>query len=322
MKKNRLPRYLINNALDVFKFKVMRFKKAGKPIRKPSLPVMYNGIHISPVEQGTALIEQLVKGDSPFTLARITGSELSCIQQYIRIRLGLDKQFNENNIYIMGTNAGFFPADTDHLCQYGALIEKLLPSIDVMTVFNQYMERYVISTYCDKPKLIYTKSLTPHYSPWTRSLKGMKVLAVHPYAELIASQYKKREFLFPGADILPEFNLQVFPAIQTSAGQKDDRFATWFEALDYMMDEIGKIDFDIALIGAGAYGMPLSVRIKEELNKKAVQLGGLVQILFGIRGKRWDQAKVLKKFYNEHWVRPGADFRPEGADKVEDGCYW
>lgn len=307
---------------NLVKYKMLRFAYAKKPKGKPPLPMHYYGTKILSVEAGKDYLKQLVRGDKVFVLARITGSELSCIQQYIRIQLRLDKQFSSENMYIMRNNAGFFPADHDHLCQYGAYIRQLSSSIDVMTVFNQYMEKYIINTFCDNPDLIHTKSLTPHYSPWTKSLRGMKVLAIHPYADLIAIQYKKREYLFPGTDILPEFDLKVFPAVQTSAGQADERFSTWFEALDYMMDGIGKIDFDIALIGAGAYGLPLSVRIKEELNKKAVQLGGLVQILFGIRGKRWDQAERLQTFYNEHWVRPGEAYTPKDAEMVEGGCYW
>jgi hypothetical protein len=26
--------------------------------------------------------------------------------------------------------------------------------------------------------------------------------------------------------------------------------------------------------------------------------------------------------FNEHWVRPAEEERPEGADKVEDATYW
>lgn len=49
-----------------------------------------------------------------------------------------------------------------------------------------------------------------------------------------------------------------------------------------MKDEIDKRDYDIALIGCGAYGFPLAAHIKRS-GKKAVHLGGALQLLFGIK---------------------------------------
>ena len=52
-----------------------------------------------------------------------------------------------------------------------------------------------------------------------------------------------------------------------------------------MEERIGKIDFDVALLGCGAYGLPFAASIKR-MGKKAVHLGVATQILFGIKGKR------------------------------------
>lgn len=49
-----------------------------------------------------------------------------------------------------------------------------------------------------------------------------------------------------------------------------------------MKDEIDKQDYDIALIGCGAYGFPLAAHIKRS-GKKAIHLGGALQLLFGIK---------------------------------------
>jgi hypothetical protein len=91
-----------------------------------------------------------------------------------------------------------------------------------------------------------------------------------------------------------------------------------------MKNDIKKIDFDIALIGCGAYGMPLAAFIKKELNKQAIHMGGCLQLLFGIKGKRWetDSFKWDKILYNDAWVRPTDDLKPSNYKKVEDGCYW
>ena len=70
-------------------------------------------------------------------------------------------------------------------------------------------------------------------------------------------------------------------------GQTDERFKDRFEALDYMYKEALKIDFDIAVIGCGAYGICLASMLKNA-GKQAFHLGGITQLWFGIKGKRWD----------------------------------
>lgn len=72
-------------------------------------------------------------------------------------------------------------------------------------------------------------------------------MVIHPFEESIKEQYVRRKELFPGTQILPEFDLKVLKAVQTSAGGQDDRFADWFEALEYMYNEAMKIDFDVAM---------------------------------------------------------------------------
>ena len=56
--------------------------------------------------------------------------------------------------------------------------------------------------------------------------------------------------------------------------------------------------------------------------RKAVHLGGATQILFGIKGKRWDAHEVISGLYNEHWVRPSTDETPQRKNVVEGGTYW
>ena len=69
--------------------------------------------------------------------------------------------------------------------------------------------------------------------------------------------------------------------------------------------------------------MPIGAYIKNKLKRKAVHIGGTLQILFGIKGKRWEVGYDYdKRFYNEYWIRPSDKYKPPAADKVEGGCYW
>lgn len=86
-----------------------------------------------------------------------------------------------------------------------------------------------------------------------------------------------------------------------------------------MKNKMKEVDFDIAIIGCGAYGMPLAVEAKR-IGKQAVHMGGATQIFFGIKGARWDN--TMKERYNEYWIRPGENEQCNNQSIVEGGCYW
>ena len=128
--------------------------------------------------------------------------------------------------------------------------------------------------------------------------------------------------MFSDIDFLPQMELMTMKAVQTIAGQKDNRFRNWFEALEYMHQETQKYDYDIAILGCGAYGFPLAARIKRD-GKKAIHMGGATQILFGIKGKRWEHHEVISNLFNEYWIKPSEQETPKRRDRIEDnGCYW
>lgn len=94
-------------------------------------------------------------------------------------------------------------------------------------------------------------------------------------------------------------------------------FANWTEGLKVLTEKAMAETFDIALVGAGAWSLPLLANLKSG-GKKGLHLGGEIQLAFGIKGRRWDG----KGLYNEHWVRPSPDETPPNFMKKENGCYW
>ena len=149
------------------------------------------------------------------------------------------------------------------------------------------------------------------------------MLVVHPFAKSIQESYdNKRSLLFKDSTMLPQFHLQTFRSVQSLAGIQTP-FKDWFEAYEFMCEEIAKIDFDVAIVGCGAYGLPIGSFIKGELKKTAIHLGGATQILFGIKGKRWDDVPFFRDhLYNEHWTRPREDEVIRDYKTVEGGAYW
>lgn len=263
-------------------------------------------------------------------LAHIVATYFDChrwTMEYIKDILAGNASFNLNATFPpLCTNAGFFPSESQLGRNFYDRMLQDMTEIDVLGSYV-YQEKYVDPFLKSLKKRV---NLEGYYAPfmwknpWTRLLEGKKVLVVHPFVESIRRQYEQNRIrIWANPDVLPEFgDLLTLKAVQSIADAKDQPYANWFEALAYMENEISKTDFDIALIGCGAYGMCLAAHVKR-MGKIAVHLAGWTQMLFGVYGTRWvEQQPRFSKFINEYWIRPNAKERPKGAEKVEGACYW
>lgn len=237
--------------------------------------------------------------------------------------------YPDNTINRMYYNAGFFSPTTEQLDRFGEEMMMAMPLLDVLGSWCKeegfFLEELSNATFVD------LELLNPLWGsetiPWSLALEGKKVLVVHPFAETIDSQYARRETVHKDSRILPVFSLTTFKAVQSITGQKPSNFSTWFDALQYMQNEIDKIDYDICIIGCGAYGFLLAAHCKR-MGKKAIHLGGATQLLFGIRGKRWEDPNYgfngmnYLSFMTPYWIRPSVKETPEKSCKIEGGCYW
>lgn len=293
-------------------------------------------------ETTNQLLIQLFSNPYPCFVGRIGTTEQAVLINYITVH-GKESYLKKCLNYItddtrlpfwdwprlcndLCTYSGFFPKDSFNLMErFAELYLKEIPTMDVCGRFS-YPEKFLpFSASC---KMVQLESLYPFFSPqpWMKVFEGKKVLVVHPFKETILSQYNNhRKQLFKNPDILPDFDLEVIKAVQTIASEKS-RFANWFEALDYMKDEIAKHEFDLLIVGCGAYGLPLAA-FGKSLGKKAIHLGGGTQLLFGIKGKRWEgryhgDDTRFADLFNEYWVYPSENEKPQNANKVEGGCYW
>lgn len=269
-------------------------------------------------------IKTKIFSSEPLFVGRFGATELSCIRAFdFGVQCKYDVVMHQMQMW-----SGVYPATNEVGRRFTDKMLQFIPELDLVGVWGLPFEDYYLKKYTkdqlDATFLYYLEPWSCPENPWSAALKGKKILVIHPFSETIQMQYKKREQLFPGTNILPEFELITLKAVQTVAGQQDPRFATWFDALDWMYQEAMKINFDVAVIGCGAYGFPLAAKLKMA-GKKAIHLGGATQLMFGIRGKRWDQDEdkaYVRKFYNDAWVYPGDQDKPKNADQVEGGCYW
>lgn len=274
------------------------------------------------IQDAENIIYDKVMRNQPFMMARYGSVELSIIVKYVTKQMGLIKEIPDKHMNVLCNNAGFFPNNKYLAEKFAELMIESSKQVDLLVAWNDIMEDYVIKMFAPQTQLIRYASMEPflNTNPWSAALEGKKVLVIHPFEESIKHQYSKREVLFENQKVLPDFELKTLKAVQTIAGNLSG-FETWFEAFQYMLEKVKGIDFDIAILGCGAYGFPLAAEIKK-MGKQAVHLGGGTQILFGIKGKRWDNVSEIKKLYNQYWISPNESERPKDFNTIEGGCYW
>lgn len=282
-----------------------------------------NGKPILKTGELNHLLSQMIASGEPFMLARFGSTELNVLNKYICKTLGIIQQYPEDNRYAICNNAGFFPDDEDQIDRFAVLMLKSCAQLDIISLWNETHENYIIRKYAPQSQGTLLAAIRPCFydNTWTRALADKRVVVVHPFSDSIRMQYQKRTLIYPNG-ALPEFDLRVVKAVQTIAGNRDPRFESWFDALDYMENEVFSEPFDIAILGCGAYGFPLAARIKLR-GKQAIHLGGTTQLMFGIKGARWDNnPEISRKLYNENWIYPLSEDTPPNIDRVEGGCYW
>lgn len=283
----------------------------------------YAGRRFMQGEEVNECIRNGLQSMNSFMVCRFGSTELSSVSTFYF----KNENEYENAIKHVCFYSGFFPEDIKYGKKFTDIMLNAVANTDMLAAWFFPYEDYFIKKFLpSKSKIGYLMNIEPwkFNKPWTIALKGKKVLVIHPFEESIKHQYERREKIFKNPNILPKFELKTLKAIQTLAGEKEERFETWFDALQYMYDEAMKIDFDVAIIGCGAYGMPLASMLKES-GKKAIHMGGVTQILFGIKGKRWEEEPAytyIKKLMNENWIYPMENERPKASNQIEGNCYW
>ena len=326
------------NSLSIFILKVLRKLYARA----------FGGYQLPPLQcekdpdKASEMVYNLLASEQPCMIARFGATEMSAIINY----LGVNAEYHSFGKFIKGEQpewwwnknimnqmqqwSGFFPPTPENMQRFGEMMMEDAKEVDLLGSWLNEESRIYQNCNIHAVKLPF---LEPYHAshPWSRILANKKILVIHPFADLITRQYQKRKLLFKNQDVLPDFELDTIQAIQSLGGEANG-FNDWFAALEWMKQEMDKRDYDICLIGCGAYGFPLAAHAKRR-GKKAVHLGGALQLLFGIKGKRWEDPNYGVKEWgipygsyttliNEYWVRPDDCMRPKNAKQIEGGCYW
>ena len=289
--------------------------------------------YINEAELGNDLIFHELKKGKPCLITRFGATEFKIIDYFFthinKRNLVFPQKFKEE----IKSLSGFFSNSDELLIKYACDSLEILKNVDVfapwMHRLSKQNEPIIFNAYNKNAKLVSLESLGQEIffanNPWTKCLEGKKVLVIHPFEKSIQNQYKKRKILFGGKEILPKFDLITIKTVQ-GIGNSDEvkNYKNWFDALESMYRKIDAVDFDIALIAGGAYGMFLANYIKEK-GKQAVHVAGALQTFFGIKGQRWENSEI-SPFINEHWVYPSDEETPKNlknfSQKEGASAYW
>jgi hypothetical protein len=300
---------------------------------KKQLPIeRVAGKPVLDLQNSQTLLSKTLTSGKPFAAGRLGTVEGDIIWWRIRN----PRKAIPSALLMNGKNlAGIFPVNQSSALEFADLYLESVGNLDLLGVRNQdffsgyyRMESQIVER--ANPSLLCSIDA---FSPlgltdsWVKALSGKRVLVIHPFSSTVQKQYqRKRREIFPDKDWLPDFHLQVYKPFQTAGPElTGSGTTTWKNALQIMLDDISKLSFDVALISAGAYGLPLATGIKDS-GRIAIHVGGVLQLFFGIRGGRWDPVSrdypFLSKYHSDAWVRPSKNETPEWGRLVEGGAYW
>lgn len=291
-------------------------------------PYLWCGDRLISGSDAAQVVTRYILSGEPFCALRPGATESNICGQYIHKCFDQSYMYNSENIRWLLNTSGFFANDNESLDkQVDDFAQRQINGIKACDVFLAWSPRYIdfwanciIPRYAD---IVRYDSMIPFdgdWIPWTHALKGKKVLAVTSFPESIERQYNRKSKL--SKDVLhelPEFDLITYKTLETQYGNNCG-FAFWSDAYDFMLSDILSVDFDVALIGAGAYGLPLAADIKKA-GKQAIKLCGFLPCLFGVAGQRHIDDGWISKYGTDAWIRP-VEKPPVYYKKIENGCYW
>jgi len=168
--------------------------------------------------------------------------------------------------------------------------------------------------------------------PWTKYLKGKKVLVVSTHAESILYQWDnmnkvwgdKKDLIVP-FDLVDVIRSPYHPSMDN---RQYPNCKNWEETVEYIKHKMESYDFDVLLAGSTT-SAPFYAEHAKNIGKVGIQTGGTIQLFFGILGYRWTQVEGYKnwhKMYNEHWINPlpidEAKFRKDNLRLETNFAYW
>ena len=309
--------------VSAVKWLVLRFihKLTGKYlIRKKK----YAGYYYHDYDEGYLIISEYLKSDKPFAVGRASFVEFSIlIKNQTRRLFGINTAIINSKINRFAKDISGTPYDEKSaLNKYIEVMEDSIRNVDVVATFSNMpmCDSYLAECFQLRgKKIVVDRTVEPFIGRdgWSRYLKGKRVVVVSPFCKEIRQQFRQHEKIWDDPNVLPDFELITVDSVWFEGDSRDTRFANWFDALEFLYNSVMKNNFDVALLGCGSFGFPLASMIKNG-GKQAIHIGGALQIMFGVKGRRWDDYG----YYNDYWIRPEVRVTKGDMKMSDNGCYW
>lgn len=303
-------------------------KRIVRPISKHRFLIeraRYRGRDVKSAWRGNELIRQAFESAAPTSCGKIGSVELGLIVRYLA-REKIEGQVVTHwagHDRMINNNAGVYPIDNKVISQFARVYLDSLRQTNLLGVWYRFGEARITREFSKDAILVDSHAIEPYFfdDPWTLALKNRRVLVITPFTISVERNYANRHLIWkskPG--LLPDFQLQTLRCpLQPQMIQVE--YPTWHDAFDKLKSEMSRRAWDVMIVGAGAWSLPLCAHARA-MGRCGIHMGGSTQILFGIKGKRWDNHPKFQGFFNEHWTRPLPEETPQATSTVENACYW
>jgi hypothetical protein len=293
------------------------------------------------IDEGAEKILQCFNSNRPFLIGRNGSSEISVFNFWFK-NLNTHLPWPPSMLLRLNQNFGVWPLTNESLNNWCKDYHAALSQMDGISAgwFKplEAIESAFIKAITPSAFTMPLRCLEPYYVEpdlrWTATLADKDVAVVTSFTKTIQNQLDRIDPLKIWSSVeAPETILpparwhlikSYFPPNVSGdheTGWLSIGITSWEMAVDHLVTEVLKTGATHVIIGCGAIGMNVAGRLRKK-GLSVILLGGAVQVLFGIRGKRWQNHDVISRFWNNDWVWPVESERPPNANTVEGACYW
>ena len=296
----------------------------------------------------------IIEPSNKIMIGKIGANELLIIYQFIAIIQNKIVDFSPDIKREGCLTAGIYPSSKEGFIIFVNKYLEAIKSMNILASWNDRIlefEEYIWNNYISKDKIsngisngilgiVELTSLESFYTEskywWQNLYENKTILIITPFVKSIQTQLdlSKRDKVWRGKwqgfwSNTINFKYVKFPHPYYISNKEDkDSYPQSLELLmqkyNAEIDAIG--DFDIALVGTGAYSILLCDYIKRIKKKNSFHLGGGLQMMCGVYGHRWEpsfnNSSFLKEYINDAWIRPLPEEIPPMYNAQENGAYF
>jgi hypothetical protein len=230
-------------------------------------------------------------------------------------------------------HSGIFPATPEFLREFAAVYAEAVRALDSVGVIREHWpsddELFRHHGLRGEP-IDYLDHEPDRSRPadearcWLPLLRGRRVLLVCPFAELLRERATRETFEAVWSKTgKPWFEPAHVDAVEFPYGygrETQERFGTALGLFADLRTRVEEREFDVALLAAGPLGALLAAAVKRR-DGVAIALGGHLQVLFGVSGRRWrERVEWQREYFNAAWIELPVRYRPEAGETYAD--YW